>query len=143
MKKTFLLSSLIMFCFFTSCSKDDDKKEENSVDSFIGKWILSEEFDDDEVYELTECDKKTYYIFNSNNTLMFTETYTINEDPECIENSINGTWVDKGNNNYDFIFDDEGTEVIEKFNLTFTKTTLTLVDLREGFGYTEVYIKAN
>lgn len=143
MKKIVLLSSLIMLCLVISCSSDDDNNDNDDVvDSIIGLWTLNEEFSDNEVYELSNCDKKASYLFNTNNTLVYTEAYTVNNDPECLESPNGGTWADKGDNVYEFTFDDEGIEVVEIFKVTATSTTLTLEDLREGFGYTEVYIRA-
>ncbi len=117
MKNKFLILSLLVSSFFTACSSDDDGG--NNTDPIVGKWTIVSETSGGVELTLTDCGKKSNFIFTSDNIVE--DNYYDDFDGECYLEDTAGTWVKNSDNSYTGNFQDiEGDEVIDEYSLEFT-----------------------
>ncbi|WP_159018671.1 lipocalin family protein [Algibacter sp. L3A6] len=133
MKKLILLLSVITLTF-SSCSSDDD-----SQDSIIGIWNYYQSFENDEEYELDTCEKQDEIIFNADGTFS-TKGYYENEDDVCsLDYESTGTWVNLGDNIYEFTDDEDN--YTSTATIIFSGNTFYFIDEDGSDTYKDVYIK--
>lgn len=113
MKKTFLLSKiLICLILFSSCS--DDNLSNNSI---VGTWKMVSHSD---LTTLTDCMKNSTITFNSNNSFGGT-TY----EADCDKNIVSGSYIEINDSEYKIEipnYDAEITASINNGNLTWIET---------------------
>ncbi|WP_282148600.1 lipocalin family protein [Algibacter lectus] len=133
MKKLILLLSVITLTF-SSCSSDDD-----SQDSIIGIWNYYQSFENDEEYELDSCDKQDQLTFNSDGTYSSITYYSGNDDTCMVDYESTGTWVNLGDNIYEFTEDED--DYTSTATIIFSGNTFYFIDEDGEDTYKEVYIK--
>lgn len=135
MKKLILLLSVITLSF-NSCDSDDDS---SSQDPIVGTWNLNQSFENDEEYELDNCDKEGALTFNSNGTYSSISYYTDSDDTCSVDYESTGTWENNENGVYTFIDDESDAE--QTLTITFSGNTFYYTDIDGSYTYKEVYIK--
>ena len=91
MKKSFLF--VICLAVFTSLIIScDDEKGEFEATLTGGKWVLERlELNGEEVM-LDECELKDSYVFNEDNTFVFTFNEQVSETDPCTTGTSSGIW---------------------------------------------------
>lgn len=133
MKKRILLFSILIF-ILNACSSDDSSQ---SIDPLIGTWTFYQSFDNGVEFPSEFCDLNETLIVNPDGTSSFT-VYTYESDDNCkISDSDVGTWENKGDGSYLFIFD----EVRSILDVTFDDDTFYFEEIVGVNTYREVYIR--
>ncbi|WP_400070845.1 lipocalin family protein [Zobellia russellii] len=94
MKRSFILLSAITLGLFSSCSDDDSS--ESPEDALIGSWQLVSESENDDPFELDNCDLEETVIFKSDGIFEYID-YDPAEDNEneCVvddNDNFSGKW---------------------------------------------------
>lgn len=122
-----LVFLIVLAAMIISCSKDDNGNEEPKQDPLIGNWqITSQKFDDKPV--VNECMELELITVKADGTLS-QKDYDKDGMNECVlEETISGTWKNKGNGIYNIVTGDLDLD----YAVTFSGNTLTAVATRDG-----------
>ncbi|GAA4111707.1 hypothetical protein GCM10022393_09560 [Aquimarina addita] len=135
MKKLFLTSLVIVLSITTiSCGDDDGGSVEETLTG--GTWkLVSLEVNGNDVTatELDACDLEETYVFNNDNTFVFTSNRTDDSTDTCVESTVIGAWeVKPSNNTTEFIAAYDGDDITnEDDQLDFRIEDQTLVEIIE------------
>ena len=130
MKKFYLM--LFSIALLVACSKDDDGGE----DKILGKWFIAEANNVPD-FELTDCNRKSFITFNSDNTT-YSEYYVGSNEPCTLESETNSEWNVEGEiYNFTLPVNLDGLEDVygtidfnsELTKFTFTPTLLTTTSI--------------
>ncbi|KAA1246850.1 lipocalin family protein [Aquimarina sp. RZ0] len=138
MKKIFLL--FFVSVLIASCSSDDDSVSVNTQDKLIGSWNITQLFENGVEEMLTSCDLKDMFDVTADQKFKITSYDTINGDCTIIEETIDGTWENIGNNVYKL---KEGVEVETAIEakITFSENTMTFEFSDEIGDVKKVYVR--
>ncbi len=110
MKNFTLFCAICITIISLSCSSDDDAVTQDPI---IGKWTLSQRFQNGVETQLTECFKTNEVIFVADGTLKST-FHRIATNNSCeFSHEASGTWENLGNNKYTMIEGDDKPYVCE------------------------------
>ncbi len=103
----------IGFIIFSSCSKNDDNKENNDI--IIGKWRTIERYESNEPVEILACTSEYYQEFKKDYIASgFGPLKSDFPDPcNLVYIDSAATWKNLGNSNYKFTLNN-GIEYISK-----------------------------
>ncbi len=145
MKKLNLLILFIAAITIISCKKDDDASgEENTTSNsqLVGTWKIVSIVEDEIPEDLSDCRKKSNYVFKSDNTYV-NEHFVdggLGTAP-CLDDGFSGTYSISGNK-ITFIEDDseaEGEGIVYEFKVE--NNVFSLIDNEGGSIYVETYTK--
>ncbi len=147
MKKTFLTAIVLLGAFTISCSDDDDSNTDSGTetgteqDAIIGTWTFTQNLvDGKEGDALDDCDKKTNYVFKSDNSSEdnFYESTTSGSD--CETEKATGTWKKNSDTSYTGTYTDD----IETYNVSFklSEGKLIVEDEEQGKITAMVFTKS-
>jgi len=138
MKKLFFLLPFILL----SCSEDSVESETENQDPVIGIWkhvavVYKFGSDPEYVHTYNSCRQQTRIYFKANGEITGTEKNS-NQEEECIEKPVVGSWKKLSGNNYKFIMtvhDVNGDEEISTltYEITFEDDEMRLHEEDSGW----------
>lgn len=141
MKKTILIMAAIFTATLFSCSSDDDGGKATVVDPIIGKWNLDRFTIDGVEQTLTDCDKESFYRFETERFEIFISEQ---EGSACDQYTEGfGSWMKNSGNalRYDGVFTSNNETEEYVFELNEAGTELQDIIVRDlGDGTTETRI---
>ena len=106
--KKFMVCTLLLGVFaITACDNDDDT---GGQDPFIGTWYISEYVSDGVSRSPNFCEIKSKYVVEGNKFTLF--EYLSTNGSDSVDDGSSGTWVNKGNNIYEFDYGDGDTDEV-------------------------------
>ncbi|MDO5656286.1 MAG: lipocalin family protein [Flavobacteriaceae bacterium] len=97
----FLFGFMAFVAFgFVSCSGDDDGGNDVVNSNFTGKWTTDFNVFAGQIVNITSCDEKVEYNFNTNGTFTM-KTFTGEDLTNCADDTqVSGKWQYLGNEKY-------------------------------------------
>ncbi|WP_299183681.1 lipocalin family protein [uncultured Aquimarina sp.] len=123
MKKVILLFTAFISIIMISCQTDDDAGPPDTQDKFIGSWKITQEFQDGIEQAVDTCELLDVLTVTADQN--FTSTAHRMENGTCVlvDNPLEGTWENLGDDKYRITFDNDQIEVIEA-TITFSGNTM-------------------
>ncbi|WP_298309905.1 lipocalin family protein [uncultured Aquimarina sp.] len=126
MKKTILLFTALISIIMVSCQTDDDAGPADTQDKFIGSWKITQEFRDGIEQAVDTCELLDVLTVTADQN--FTSIAHRMENGTCVlvDDPLQGTWENLGDNIYKITPDRDQAEAIEA-TITFSGNTMTNV----------------
>jgi len=139
MKKAILATTLFLSVLSTSCGSDDDGGNNPDLDVIIGTWSYTQSLEDGQEVELTDCEKRGNYIFNTDNSSE-DNFYEDGANSECALEKGVGTWTRNDDGTYTGTFADD----IETYTTTFMLSDgrLIIEENEAGTVFRDIYTKS-
>ena len=137
MKKIILVATVFLSALSIACNKDDDGGND-TTDPIVGTWKYTQYLVDGKEKEpLTDCEKKSTYVFNADGKAE--DNYYEDVNSECKIYKGSGTWKKNENGTYTGTFKDDVEEYTTSFKLSDGK--LIIEENEAGKILTDVYTR--